>query len=115
MSSSTTSARDDASAPTDSSNAVAPLTAQRGTIADTVTKPLERIRKSRRVNAMVCSFSPGPSGELEGRTGQHDVDESAHLLVHVRRVVRPGPARAVVVRLQVGDPGGAHVAGGVLD
>src|SRR5690349_23183887 len=109
MSSSTTRVRPDASAPTDSSKAAAPFTAHRGTIADTVTKPLERIRKSRLVNAMVCSFAPESSGELEGRAGQHHVDQPAHLLVHVRRVVRPGSARAVVVRLEIGDPRGADV------
>src|SRR5215813_3100024 len=93
ISSSTTRVRAVASAATDSSNRAAPSTAQRGTIAETETKPALRSRKSRLEIGM---FSP-PLRQVKGRARQHQVDEPADFLVHVGRRVRPVAARAVVV------------------
>src|SRR3982751_6122654 len=111
MSSTTTSVRPVSAAPTDSSKAGAPFTAQRGTRAETVTKPVERIRKSRREKLIwpPSSVQRRASRELKSGTGQHDVDEPAHLLVHRGRVVVPRAARSVVVRLEVRDPRVADV------
>src|SRR4029077_20269490 len=97
ISSRTTSVRAAASAPTDSSNILAPATAQRGTIAETETKPAVRSRKSRRDIGMAIP----PLRQVKRRARQHQVHDAAHLLVHVGRRVGPVPARAVVVRVHV--------------
>src|SRR3984893_17591019 len=112
ISSSTTSVRFGLAAATDSSNILEPSTAHRGTIAETVTNPVERIRKSRREKAM--SSSSGLGG-MERGAGQHDVGEAPALLVPVAGRVGPRAGRPIVVSVHVVDPSGADRRRDVVD